>query len=165
MSPALTWPSRGGWRMLGLTAEQVGTVLLAIALLITGKLGHQKGKEIVAKAPPPNGETVELRGAVISDRAVDVMVKSMDALSASNTMLTHATNLDTEAKGALTKALHAAAAAGDRMAESSEANREILRANTAAASAVSAEAHDLRDVIAVLAKELEFQSRVRGKTD
>lgn len=142
--------------MLGLTAEQLGTVLLAVSLLITGRLAQQKGKEIVAKAPPADGgNTVELRGAVISDKAAVTLAQSMDALAASNTMLTHATNLDTDAKTALTKALHQMIACIDR-------NIETLKGNTGAATSVAEQAHDLRDVIGDLAKELEIQSRLRG---
>lgn len=113
--------------MLGLTAEQIGTVLLAVALLITGKLGHQKGKEIVAKAPPPNTETMELRGAVITDKAADRLVQSMDAFTASATLLKSAIDRDVDAKTALTKALNVNSASLDRNSEVSQDMREEIR--------------------------------------
>lgn len=113
--------------MLGLTAEQIGTVLLAVALLITGKLGHQKGKEIVAKAPPLNTETMELRGAVITDKAADRLVQSMDAFTASATLLKSAIDRDVDAKTALTKALNVNSASLDRNSEVSQDMREEIR--------------------------------------
>lgn len=128
MSRALTWLSRGGWRMLGLTAEQLGTVLLAVSLLITGRLAQQKGKEIVSKAPPQDaGNTVELRGAVISDKAADRIVQSMDAFTASATMLKSAIDRDVEAKQALTKALGINSASMDRNSDVSQHMREEIR--------------------------------------
>lgn len=67
--------------MLGLTAEQIGTVLLAVSLLITGRLAQQKGKEIVAKAPAQEGGTLEVAGAIVSDKAAKEWVKAAEKLS------------------------------------------------------------------------------------
>lgn len=112
--------------MLGLTAEQIGTVLLAISLLITGKLAQQKGKDIVSKSPPQEG-TMEIAGAVISDRAVDRLVKSLDAFSAAATLMTHAINTDVDAKTSLTKALIEHGKSMDRNTGASEDVRNEIR--------------------------------------
>lgn len=113
--------------------------------------------------PPP--EFAEVKGAIISDKAVDRIVQSFDGVTAAATMLKSAIDRDVQAKELLTKALHSAAQSGERMVESGEANRDILRANTIAANAVATQAHDLRDVIADMTKELEFQSRMRGRKE
>lgn len=91
--------------MLGLTAENIGTIILGISIAIISLMGGQKGKQIAQGKPQQQGDLIEVAGAIVSDKAVDRMVKSMDALSASNTMLTHAINTDVEAKTALTKAM------------------------------------------------------------
>ena len=113
--------------MLGLTAEQIGTVLLAISLLITGRLAQQKGREIVSKAPATEGPAMEIRGALISDRAADRIVQSLDAFTASATLLKSAIDRDVEAKTALTKALGINSLSMDRNTDVSQHMREEIR--------------------------------------
>lgn len=112
--------------MLGLTPEQLGTVLLAIALLVTGKLGHQKGREILSRQPVPEN-VVEVAGAVISDKGVERIVQSLDAFTASATLLKSAIDRDVEAKQALTKALGVNSASMDRNSDVSVHMREEIR--------------------------------------
>ena len=88
--------------MLGLTAEQIGTVILGLSMGLIAIMGGQKGKQVAQGRKESPSEMIEVAGAIVSDKAVDRMVASMDALSASNTMLTSAINADVEAKKALT---------------------------------------------------------------
>ena len=106
--------------MLGLSAEDIGKILLAVSLLITGRLAHQKGKEIVSRSPETQGETMELRGAVISDRAADRLVMAMDAYTASSTMLKASIDRDVEAKQAMTKALSTNSLSLDRNSDTAD---------------------------------------------
>lgn len=100
----------------------------AILYLILGILSifgiGQVRKQKTAAAP---SEMIEVAGAIVSDKAVDRMVKSMDALSASNTMLTHAINTDVEAKKALTQAMAENSRALHRNSDVSEEMHEEIR--------------------------------------
>lgn len=153
-----------GW----LESPNVSAVLIAFftmlgAVLGSGTLAQLFGRK---KSPaPPTAEYAEVKGALISDKAADRVVQSSDAFTAAAMMLKGAIERDVQAKEALTKALYAAAAAGERMVESGESNRDVLRSNTIAANAVATQAHDLRDVLADMTKELEFQSRIRGRKE
>ncbi len=66
--------------MLGLTAEQLGTVLTGFSLFIIWALGGQKVKEARAKQSAP-GETFEVAGALVSDRAVREWIAACDDLT------------------------------------------------------------------------------------
>lgn len=68
-----------------------------------------------ANRKAPQGESVmEVAGAIVSDKAVEKMVASMDALCASNTALTHTVNADVKAKAELTQVLTRVVTALDR---------------------------------------------------
>lgn len=97
--------------MQGVDLEKLANALLILIVGVMGAFGVGQARR--TKKAQPDTETMELAGAVISDRAADRLIKSMDALAASNTMLTHATNMDTDAKKALTKALEQASEALD----------------------------------------------------
>ena len=100
----------------------------AIIYLILGILSifgiGQVRKQKTAAAP---SEMIEVAGAIVSDKAVDRMVKSMDALSASNTMLTHAIDKDVEAKKALTQAMADNSRALNRNSDVSEDMHEQIK--------------------------------------
>lgn len=93
--------------MLGMSAENLGTILTGIGLALIALLGGRKGKEMVQsgkKAAMPEN-LIEVAGAIVSDKAVDQMVKSLDAFTAAATLMTHSIDKDVRAKEALTKAL------------------------------------------------------------
>ena len=74
--------------MLGLTAEQIGTVILGLSLGIIGLMGGQKGKQIAqGKGPPAQTDVVEVAGAIVSDRGVERMVAALDDFTAAAKML------------------------------------------------------------------------------
>lgn len=113
--------------MLGLTAEQIGTVILGISMGLIAIMGGQKGKQVAQGRKETPSEMIEVAGAIVSDKAVDRMVASMDALSASNTLLTHAINADVEAKKALTAAMIDNSRALNRNSDVSEEMHEEIR--------------------------------------
>lgn len=117
---------------------------------ITQLLGRKKAQ------PEKPAEFAEIKGALISDKAAERVVQSSDAFTAAATMMKTSIDRDVEAKQALTKALLA-------MIDANAGNLDVIRANTAAANAVAEQAHELRDVIGDLAKELEIQSRLKGR--
>lgn len=92
--------------MLGLSAEEFGTVLFAAALAITTFLGGKKGKEVLTKKPAAQPEMIEVAGAIVSDKAVDRMVKSLDAFSSAAVLMTAAIERDVDAKSKLTASLN-----------------------------------------------------------
>ena len=73
MSRLWTWRSGAG--MLGLTSEQLGTVLMAASLAFLGIIGGQKGRQM-AKGKQP--EVMEVAGALVSDKAADRIVSALD---------------------------------------------------------------------------------------
>ena len=92
--------------MLGLTAEQIGTVILGISLGLIGLMGGQKGRQIAqGKSDKTERDVVEVAGAIVSDKAVERMIKSLDEFSAAATLLKAAIDRDVEAKGKLTAAM------------------------------------------------------------
>ena len=92
--------------MLGLTAEQIGTVILGISLGLIGLMGGQKGRQIAqGKSDKTERDVVEVAGAIVSDKAVEHMIKSLDEFSAAATLLKAAIDRDVEAKGKLTAAM------------------------------------------------------------
>ena len=91
--------------MLGLSAEEFGFVLSALAFALVSFLGGKAGKDALVKrngpAAAPDG-VMEVAGAIVSDKAVDRMVKSMDAFTSASVLLTAAIDKDVEAKAKLT---------------------------------------------------------------
>lgn len=93
--------------MWGLSAEEFGFVLVSFAFALTSYLGGKAGKVALARpAPPPAEGVMEVAGAIVSDKAVDRMVKSLDAFTSAATLMTHAIDKDVIAKTELTKALN-----------------------------------------------------------
>ncbi|MFC3628185.1 hypothetical protein ACFOM8_01860 [Paracoccus angustae] len=134
-------------------------------MLIGGLLGFA-GVQRVRKGKPAAGEDVlEVAGAIVSSKDVERIVQSLDAFTAAAKLMTHSIDKDVDAKQSLTKALTLNSAASDRLVESKNDNLSVIRANTQAANAVANQAHDLRDVIGDLAKELEIQSRMQGRKE
>ena len=91
--------------MLGLTAEQIGTVILGLSMGLIAIMGGQKGKQVAQGRKESPSEMIEVAGAIVSDKAVDRMVQSLDAFTAAATLMTHAIDKDVEAKAKLTAAL------------------------------------------------------------
>lgn len=77
----------------------------ALLYLIVGLLGAFGLGQARKKKPQPQGDVLEVAGAIVSDKAVDRMVKSLDEFSAAATVLKAAIDRDVEAKGALTAAM------------------------------------------------------------
>ena len=93
--------------MLGLTAEQIGTVILGLSLGIIGLMGGQKGRQIAqGKGPPSQTDVVEVAGAIVSDRGVERMVAALDDFTAAAKLLTAAIDRDVDAKAKLTVSLN-----------------------------------------------------------
>ena len=113
--------------MLGLTAEQIGTVILGISLGLIGLMGGQKGRQIAQGKREPDNATVEIAGAIVSDKAVDRMIKSLDEFSAAATLLKAAIDRDVEAKGKMTAALNENSLKLDRNSNVSEEMHEEIR--------------------------------------
>lgn len=82
--------------MLGLTAEQIGTVILGLSLGIIGLMGGQKGKKI-AKGQAPDRDVIEVAGAIVSDKSVTEWVRSTDANTSALTVLARSIDRNTEA--------------------------------------------------------------------
>ena len=147
--------------MRWLESPDLSAVLIAFfAMLGTvmggGTITQLLGRKKTATEKPP--EFAEVKGAIVSSKDIDRMVLSLDAFTAAAIGMTHSINTDVEAKKALTKSLTA-------LIEAHGGNLDTIRANTAAANAVATEAHDLRASIDDLSKELEFQSRMKGRRD
>ena len=154
--------------MRWLESPDLSAVLIAFFAMLGTVMGGGTITQLLGrkKAPtekPP--EYAEVKGAIISDRAVDRIVQSFDGVTAASTMLKSAIDRDVEAKQAMTKALAALTVMMERMMEAHGGNLDTIRANTVAANAVATEAHDLRASIDDLSKELEFQSRMKGRRD
>lgn len=83
-------------------SQDIGLVLVALIGLVGTIWGGRAGRDKLTKRTAPlqqqDGDTVEIRGAIVSDRAVEKMVASFDALTA-------AVGRDVEAKTKLTAAL------------------------------------------------------------
>lgn len=104
--------------MLGLTAEQIGTVILGLSLGIIGLMGGQKGKQIAqGKGPPSQADVMEVAGAIVSDRGVERMVAALDDFTAAAKMLTAAIDRDVDAKAKLTVSLNRNSDVSDDMRE------------------------------------------------
>lgn len=117
--------------MLGLTAEQIGTVILGLSLGIIGLMGGQKGKQIAqGKGPPSQADVVEVAGAIVSDRGVERMVAALDDFTAAAKLLTAAIDRDVDAKAKLTTSLNRNSDVSDDMREQireTEAKLDRLR--------------------------------------
>ena len=113
--------------MLGLTAEQIGTVILGISLGLIGLMGGQKGRQIAQGKREPDNATVEIAGAIVSDKAVSRMVQSLDEFSAAATLLKAAIDRDVEAKGKMTAALNENSLKLDRNSNVSEEMHDHIK--------------------------------------
>lgn len=106
-----------------LDSKDLGLVLVAIIGLIGTMFGGKAGRDKLTKPahqPAGSGEMVEIRGAIVSDKAVDKMVAAFEAL-------THAVDKDVEAKGKLTLALVESGRRLDRNSDVSEEMRDDIR--------------------------------------
>lgn len=104
--------------MLGLTAEEIGTIILGISMGLITIMGGQKGRQIAqGKGPPSQADVVEVAGAIVSDRGVDRMVAALDDFTAAAKMLTAAIDRDVDAKAKLTVSLNRNSDVSDDMRE------------------------------------------------
>lgn len=117
--------------MLGLTAEEIGTIILGISMGLITIMGGQKGKQIAqGKGPPSQADVVEVAGAIVSDRGVERMVAALDDFTAAAKMLTAAIDRDVDAKAKLTTSLNRNSDVSDDMREQireTEAKLDRLR--------------------------------------
>lgn len=106
-----------------LNSQDLGLVLVALIGVIGSVFGGKAGRDKLTKPggqPQGAGEMVEIRGAIVSDKAVDKMVAAFEAL-------THAVDKDVEAKGKLTLALVESGRRLDRNSDVSEEMREEIK--------------------------------------
>lgn len=106
-----------------LNSQDLGLVLVALIGVIGSVFGTKAGRDKLTKPggqPQSAGEMVEIRGAIVSDKAVDKMVAAFEAL-------THAVDKDVEAKGKLTLALVESGRRLDRNSDVSEEMRDDIR--------------------------------------
>ena len=106
-----------------LNSQDLGLVLVALIGVIGSVFGTKAGRDKLTKPggqPQSAGEMVEIRGAIVSDKAVDKMVAAFEAL-------THAVDKDVEAKGKLTVALVDSGRRLDRNSDVSEEMRDDIR--------------------------------------
>lgn len=93
--------------MLGLTAEEIGTIILGLSLGIIGLMGGQKGRQIAqGKGPPSQADVVEVAGAIVHPRDVEKLLKALEGVTAGAALLAVAIDKDVEAKSKLTVALN-----------------------------------------------------------
>lgn len=120
---------RGAMRMGGLRAEDISTILVGLSLFVAWLWGGSKGKQIAqgkTQSAMPQ-DVVEVAGAIVSDKAVERMVKSLDAFTAAAALMTHSIDRDVAAKGLLTSALTENSRALDRNSDVAEDMREEIR--------------------------------------
>ena len=106
-----------------LNSQDLGLVLVALIGVLGSVFGTKAGRDKLTKPggqPQSAGEMVEIRGAIVSDKAVDKMVAAFEAL-------THAVDKDVEAKGKLTVALNESGRRLDRNSDVSEEMRDDIR--------------------------------------
>ena len=114
--------------MGGLRAEDISTILVGLSLFVAWLWGGSKGKQIAqGKTPQVPENVVEVAGAIVSDKAVERMVKSLDAFTAAAALMTHSIDKDVAAKGLLTGALTDNSRALDRNSDVAEDMREEIR--------------------------------------
>lgn len=111
--------------MLGLTAEQIGTVILGISMGLIAIMGGQKGKQVAQGRKETPSEMIEVAGAIVSDKAVDRMVEALDGFTASAKLLTMAIDRDVEAKSKLTAAVIADAEAKGKLTMALNRNSDV----------------------------------------
>lgn len=93
--------------MLGLTAEQIGVVLVGISTALIALLGGREGKKLVAqKGGAPAGDVVEVAGALVSDKAAAEWVRSCDDLRRSIDRNTRAMDHATDASRKTVEAMN-----------------------------------------------------------
>lgn len=106
-----------------LNSQDLGLVLVALIGVIGSVFGTKAGRDKLTKPggqPQSAGEMVEIRGAIVSDKAVDKMVAAFETL-------TQAIHHDVEAKGKLTVALNESGRRLDRNSDVSEEMRDDIR--------------------------------------
>ena len=106
-----------------LNSQDLGLVLVALIGVIGSVFGTKAGRDKLTKPgaqPQSAGEMVEIRGAIVSDKAVDKMVAAFETL-------TLAVDKDVEAKGKLTVALNESGRRLDRNSDVSEEMRDDIR--------------------------------------
>lgn len=113
--------------MLGLTAEQFGTVLLAGAMTIIALIGGKEGKRIANGRGSKPSDVMEVAGAIVSDKAVTAMVRSLDEFSAASTLLKSAIDKDVAAKVSLTEALRENSRALERNSDTADDMRDGIK--------------------------------------
>lgn len=91
--------------MLGLTADQIGTIILGLSIGLISVMGGQKGRNLAQGKSGSPQDTIEVAGAIVSDKSVSRMVQSLDEFSSAATVLKAAIDRDVAAKTALTEAL------------------------------------------------------------
>lgn len=138
--------------MLGLSAEEFGFVLVSLAFALTSFLGGKAGKDALVKrqapAPAPDG-VLEVAGSIVSDRAVDRMVKSLDAFTSASVLLATAIDKDVEAKAKLTAMV--------------EKHGRLLEENTAACEDMGRHIQKVDGHISKLATEMYLQRELSGR--
>ncbi len=111
--------------MLGLTAEQIGTVILGLSMGLIAIMGGQKGKQVAQGRKESPSEMIEVAGAIVSDKAVDRMVAALEGFTASAKLLTTAIDKDVEAKARLTAAVIADAEAKAKLTTALNRNSDV----------------------------------------
>ena len=66
--------------MLGLESQDLGLVLVALIGLIGTMFAGKRGKDFLSPKPNVTGQTVEIAGAIISDKKADEIIAATDAL-------------------------------------------------------------------------------------
>ena len=113
--------------MLGLTAEQIGTVLVGASLAISAIMGGRKGRDMLQKQPVQSGDVMEVAGAIVSDKGVDKMVRALDEFTSASILMTAAIERDVTAKTKLTAALTESSHSLNRNSEVSEEMRDEIK--------------------------------------
>lgn len=99
----------------------------ALLYLIVGLLGAFGLGQARKKKSQPQDTMLEVAGAIVSDKSVDRMVKSLDEFSAAATVLKAAIDKDVAAKAELTEALAINSRALGRNSDVSEEMHDELK--------------------------------------
>lgn len=114
--------------MLGLTAEEIGTIILGISMGLITIMGGQKGRQIAqGKGPPSQTDVMEVAGAIMPPRDVEKLLKALEGVTAGTALLAVAIDKDVEAKGKLTVALMENSRALNRNSDVSEEMHDEIR--------------------------------------
>ena len=135
--------------MLGMSAESIGTFLTGLGLAIIAILGGKAGKEKVTGRQPGGAPVMEVAGAIVSDKAVERMVKSLDEFSSAAILMTAAIERDVDAKKALTRAM--------------EKHGQDLKDNTEACVEMGRSIDKVDAHIGKLATEMEIQRAISDR--